>query len=146
MLQLPGIIDFFDTRNHNIRGLQATIMSHLQAPEAFQPYNDLLNNLAAIRVEHEEVHPSAIASLETRINRQFITCCQQSIIGREVALLFDTFERVQHQHVGQWLLRKFLPKMRNLIVVIAGRPAPATDRGLQELRADRSSLIGVLRD
>jgi len=63
--------------------------------------------------------------LESRANGLFIECCQQAIIGREVILLFDTFERVQQRHVGEWLLREFLPQVRSLIVVVAGRPVPS---------------------
>ncbi|MBC8275818.1 MAG: tetratricopeptide repeat protein [Chloroflexi bacterium] len=125
---VTDIIDFFDTRNHSIRGLQTTIKSRLQAPEAFQSYDEILDRLDAARSKGEAMHPSAIASLESRANRLFIECCQQAIIGREVILLFDTFERVQQRYVGQWLLREFLPQVRSLIVAIAGRPAPTPAR------------------
>jgi tetratricopeptide (TPR) repeat protein len=120
---VTDIIDFFDTKNHSVLGLQFTIKSRLQNPEAFRPYGEVIASLDAMRSKGgEEVHPSAIASLEARVNRLFIECCQRAIIGREVILLFDTFERVQQRHVGQWLLQEFLPQVRSLIVVIAGRP------------------------
>jgi len=118
------IIDFFDTQNHSLRGLQATIRSRLQVPEAFRPYDEAINHLEEARSK-PETHPSAIASLEARADRVFIQCCQDAIVGREVILLFDTFERVQQQYVGQWLLQEFLPQVGDLIVVIAGRPEPA---------------------
>ena len=120
------IIDFFDTQNHSVRGLQATIKSRLQAPEAFRPYDEAIERLDAARAEG--AHPSAIASLQARANRTFIRCCQKAIVGREVILLFDTFERVQQRHVGRWLLEEFLPQVGDLIVAIAGRPEPAPAR------------------
>jgi tetratricopeptide (TPR) repeat protein len=123
-----NIIDFFDTQNHSIRGLQVIIKSRLQAPEAFQPYDEAIERLEDARSKGEAIHPSAIASLESRANRLFIQCCQQAIIGREVILLFDTFERVQQRHVGQWLLQEFLPQVGDLIVVVAGRPEPTPVR------------------
>ena len=120
------IIDFFDTQNHSVRGLQSTIKSRLQAPEAFHPYDEAIERLDAARAEG--AHPSAIASLEARANRTFIQCCQKAIVGREVILLFDTFERAQQRHVGRWLLKEFLPQVGDLIVAIAGRPEPAPAR------------------
>lgn len=118
------IIDFFDTRNHSVRGLQTTIKAHLQNPEAFARYDDTLTDLEQARSK-PGTPPSAIASLEARADWAFIQCCRDAIVGREVILLFDTLERVQHQYVGQWLRREFLPQVGDLIVAIAGRPEPA---------------------
>jgi len=122
------IIDFFDTQNRNIRGLQTTIKSRLQTPEAFRPYDEIIEHLDAARSQGDLIHASAIASLESRANKLFIECCQQAIVGREVILLFDTFERVQQLEVGGWLLKTFLPQVRSLIVAIAGRPVPGPAR------------------
>lgn len=118
------IIDFFDTLNHSVRGLQATIKFHLQNPKAFEPYDKALKRLEEARSK-QGTHPSAIASLEARAERVFIQCCQDAIVGQEVILLFDTFERVQQRYVGHWLRQEFLPQVGDLIVVIAGRPEPA---------------------
>jgi tetratricopeptide (TPR) repeat protein len=118
------IIDFFDTQNHSVRGLQATIKSRLQSPKAFEPYDEALKRLEGARSK-PRTHPSAIASLEARADRVFIQCCQDAIVGREVILLFDTFERVQQRYVGQWLRQEFLTQVGDLTVVIAGRPEPA---------------------
>jgi tetratricopeptide (TPR) repeat protein len=118
------IIDFFDTRNHSVHGLQATCKSRLQNPQAFEPYDEALNRLEEAKSK-PETHPSAIASLEARADKAFIECCQEAIVGREVILLFDTFECVQQQYVGRWLRQEFLPQVGDLIVAIAGRPEPA---------------------
>jgi tetratricopeptide (TPR) repeat protein len=118
------IIDFFDTQNHSVRGLQATIKSRLQILETFRPYDEVIKRLAEARSE-PETHPSTIASLEARADKAFIECCQEAIVGREVVLLFDTFERVQQRYVGRWLRQEFLPRVGDLIVAIAGRPEPA---------------------
>jgi len=118
------IIDFFDTRNHSVRGLQATIRSHLQNPEAFRLYDEALERLEEARAQ-PKTHPSTIATLGARADRAFIECCQEAIVGQEVILLFDTFERVQQRYVGRWLLQEFLPQVGDLIVVIAGRPEPS---------------------
>lgn len=121
---VTGIIDFFNTKNHSVRGLQATIKSSLPNPEAFKPYNEALRRLDEARSE-PGTHPSTIATLEVRVDKAFIECCQEAIVGREVILLFDTFERVQQRYVGRWLCEEFLPNVGDLIVVIAGRPEPA---------------------
>jgi tetratricopeptide (TPR) repeat protein len=121
---VTDIVDFFDTQNHNIRGLQATIKLRLQNAEAFDPYDQALLRLMAARSRGEVMHSSAIANLEARVDSLFIECCKEAIISREVVMLFDTFERVQQQYVGRWLLREFFPRVRSLIVVVAGRPIP----------------------
>lgn len=118
------IIDFFDTQNHSVRGLQSTIMSRLQNQQAFKSYSEALERLEKARLE-PETHPSTIAGLEARTDKTFIECCQEAIVGKEVILLFDTFERVQQRHVGRWLCKEFLSNVGDLIVAIAGRPEPA---------------------
>jgi tetratricopeptide (TPR) repeat protein len=120
---VTSIIDFFDTQNHSVRGLQATIKSRLQNPKVFEPYDEALKRLEGARSE-PGTHPSTIASLEARADKVFIECCQEAIVGREVILLFDTFERVQQRYVGRWLRQEFLPQVGDLIVAIAGRPDP----------------------
>jgi hypothetical protein len=117
------IIDFFDTKNHNVRGLQATIKSRLPNPGVFQPYSEVIEDLEVARSKNK--HPGAITNLETRADKIFVECCRQAVIGQEVILLFDTFERVQQRRVGQWLLHEFLPNVRGLVVAIVGRPTPA---------------------
>lgn len=121
---VPPIIDCFGTQNHSIRGLQATIRDRLDVADAFQAYDEALSRLDAARSRDDETSPSAIAGLQAWANRCFIDCCQQAVQGREVVLLFDTFERVQEQDAGRWLLRQFLPNVRDVIFAIAGRPDP----------------------
>lgn len=120
---ITPIVDFFDTQNHSVRGLQTSIRSRLQNPKAFEPYDESLDHLNKAR-SNFETSLSTIASLEARADRVFIHCCEDAIVGREVILLFDTFERVQHQYVGRWLCQEFLPRVGDLIVAIAGRPEP----------------------
>lgn len=121
---VTDIVDFLDTQNHTILGLQATIESRLQAPQAFKPYDEIIEHLKTAQQQGEATDASVVASLEARANQSFIECCQQAIIGREVVLLFDTFECVQQREAGKWMLRFFLPQVLGLIVVIAGRPVP----------------------
>ena len=117
------IIDFSDTQNHNVRGLQFTIKGRLNSPEDFRTFDEVVEHLNAVR-QKEDVHPSMVASLETRANRVFIRCCQEAVKGKEIILFFDTFEKVQDLFVGKWFVEMFLPEVRDPIVVIAGRPEP----------------------
>lgn len=132
--KVTEIIDFFETQNHSIRGLQATIKARLQIPnaEAFQPYDEILKQLETLHLEQTSAYPGAVASLEVRANKQFLECCQQAILGQEVVLLFDTFERIQRQEAGKWLLEEFLPNVRGAIVVIAGRPGADADQKIPD--------------
>ena len=119
---IPSIIDFFDTRNHSIRGLQASIKERLQTPAVFEPYDELIRVLDDMQGQAGTTHASVVASLDACANRQFIQCCQEAIRGREVVLLFDTFERVHQRYVGQWLMKAFMPEVKDAVVVVAGRP------------------------
>jgi tetratricopeptide (TPR) repeat protein len=123
------IIDFSDTQNHSVRGLQSTIKSRLQNPAAFKPYDKTLERLDEAK-KKTKTQSSVIASLESRANEIFIRCCQEAIHGKEVILLFDTFERVQQRYVGQWLRQDFVHRLEvgDLIVAIAGRPEPILAR------------------
>lgn len=123
------IIDFFDTRNQSIRGLQASIQERLlvpNLPEVFVPYTTIIAQLEAARSNQQAQQGGQLASLESRANKVFIECCQEAVRDRKVILLLDTFERVQQRDVGQWLLKEFLTQVTGLIVAMAGRPAPPT--------------------
>lgn len=122
------IIDFFDTSNRTIRGLQDSIRARMQTPEAFELYDRARGHLSEAYDKVLEVYPSEIARLNSRANELFIECCQKAASGREVILLFDTFEQVQNLYVGQWLFLEFFPQVRNLLIVVAGRPRPAPAR------------------
>lgn len=124
---VTDIIDFFNTSNQSIRGLQATIRSRLEWPgdaEAFKPFDTVIARCEGVQASDQGKLAGLLASLENKANRVFIECCQKVILGREVILLFDTFERAQQRYVGQWLLKEFLPQVRSLIVAIVGRPGP----------------------
>jgi tetratricopeptide (TPR) repeat protein len=122
---VPEIIDFFDTANHSIRGLQTTLRQRLNPTlRDFEPYDEALAQLSTLSRSAVTPYPSAIASMEARVNRRFIECCQRCIAGREVILLFDTFERVQQRFVGRWLIREFFPQVHDIMVAVAGRPVP----------------------
>lgn len=124
---VSGIIDFYDTQNQSVEGLQATIRSHLDVPknpEIFAEYDDVLEQLEQVRNDSAAKSIGLLASLENRSNKLFIEACQRAATGREVVMLFDTFERVQERYVGNWFLTEFLPQVRSLTVVFAGRPTP----------------------
>jgi tetratricopeptide (TPR) repeat protein len=124
------IIDFFDTQNQSIRGLQASIRERLEvpgAPEIFAPYATLIAHIEATRENQQAQQRGQLAFLENSANKVFIECCQKAVRDRTVILLFDTLERVQQRDVGQWLLQEFLAQVRDVIVAMAGRPAPAAN-------------------
>jgi len=120
---LKRTIDFSDTRAHNLRGLQHLISEQLNTPDVFTVYWDFLNQLD-LRRQEKNVHPNMLANLEARANRSFIACCQDAVKDQEIVLFFDTFEKVQDLYAGKWFTEKFLPEVRDAIIVIAGRPEP----------------------
>ena len=123
---VTNVIDFSNTTNHSLHGLQNAIRSRLESselPDAFRQYDDAVHNLEVERKEQSADKAATIASLQERINKAFIKSCQTASAGRDIILLFDTFERVQQRHVGEWLVNVFLPQVKDLIIAIAGRPS-----------------------
>lgn len=119
------IVDFFNTQNQSVFGLQAAIRSRLEPLgelDTFARYDSVLARLDEIHRGDSQNEQELAAGLESRASKVFIECCNNAILGKEVLMLFDTFERVQQLNAGQWLLRQFLPQTRDLIVVICGRP------------------------
>ncbi len=116
-LEVSNIIDFYDTTNNTLHGLQDTIQNRLkvEGKDFFERYRTMVARLRKGRD----------IKLEDKVNYTFIECCQEAVANREVVLLLDTFERVQNRYVGAWLLEKFLPQVRGLIIVLAGRPEKA---------------------
>ena len=122
--EVTPIIDFFDTQNHSKRGLQASIERRFDRLVEFSAYHQVLDRLDREAVR-KEADPSLLSSLEKRADRVFVECCQKAGAGRDLILLFDTFERVQNLEAGRWFLAEFIPNVRAPVMAIAGRPAPA---------------------
>ena len=116
------IIDFFDTRNHSKRGLQFSLKERLGRPEIFAEYDQLVARLDEAIDQKDKLHSSVVISLEKRADQVFIECCQKAVLGRGLVMLFDTFERVQFQEAGKWMIEDFLPNVKMPVIAIAGRP------------------------
>ena len=61
---VPAIIDLFDTCNHSIRGLQATIRDRLNCSEVFRPYDEFIARIEQARASSTSTQLGAIASLD----------------------------------------------------------------------------------
>jgi hypothetical protein len=132
-IRVTGIIDFFNTHNQNILGLRKAIKETLVklGYNVFKPYDEALALLEDARSRQIQAVGGGelnvrnfpiLANLEGRANKIFFQCIQHVPAEDRVVLLFDTFERVQHRHVGQWVVNDLLSKAKNLFVAIAGRP------------------------
>ena len=119
------IIDFANTKNQSLHGLQRSIEERLDRPELFSVYDRLTDEAEMLRALGDQANPGALTNLAMRANRAFIRACKRAAAGREVVLLFDTFERVQQRDVGRWLVADCLPQVTELIVAVAGRPVSA---------------------
>lgn len=122
---VPKPIDFFETDNQGIHGLQFSIRERLSASAEFRDYDAALAELEQMRADPQTEQTGALASQERRTNRLFVEACRRAAQGKDQVLLFDTFERVQGRDVGRWFLNDFVQEVRNIIIVIAGRPEPA---------------------
>lgn len=121
------IIDFYNIQNQHIHGLQSSIRTRIAPfckPDAFDTYDKLIQQIETNVQSNNPSQLSIPGHLENRANKLFIDCCRRAILNRDMVLIFDTLERVQTRDVGHWFLQEFLPAVRGIIMVIAGRPEP----------------------
>ena len=117
--RLVEIIDFRETEHQSIRGVCNTIVSLLGARYFKNFLDEQARTLKSMRGSRTT---STRASKKNWIESQFYADLNKACLGREVVLLFDSFDVVQNSEVGTWFISEFLENTNNLIVIFAGRP------------------------
>lgn len=123
-VRIPAIIDFYDTQNNHLHGLQDSIKQRFNDPEAFRKFDADRKRMRDEQQRGEKANDSVVGYLDRLAYKEFIRACNAAAQKQKVLLLFDTFERAQNRYAGSWLLKTFLNEVRGVMVVIAGRPAP----------------------
>jgi len=118
-LRRTGIVDFYDTANRRRSGLMRRIVAQLGADEDFKQFLEILEWDTARPVLPESAEARQ-AALETK--NKFVEEYNQLAEQAPIVLFFDTFEEVQEQEMGHWLLNDLLPRLRgHTVAVISGR-------------------------
>jgi tetratricopeptide (TPR) repeat protein len=112
-------IDFYITAYHSRAGVRERLSQQLGA-EYFADYHRAIDDLDRGRQAGQSIE--AITGLEERANSVFVRC-YNTVAERwdKVVLAFDTFEVVQDELTGQWLIRELLPALHRTVVLVSGR-------------------------
>ena len=130
------IIDFHDTSNQLVLGVMDRIDKELSNRAFFPDMKETpFQPFVRFRKLYDQVKKTGELSPDPEKSRydkqktedQFIADYNQmtdwfAINGKRPVLFFDTFEVVQDfGDVNRWFLRRFIPAVRNTIIVFAGR-------------------------
>jgi len=129
LLMASELIDLYSTRYHRISGVREAIIEFL-GEEHFAHYRQEQRKFLDEREkpEEERLAESALRGLRERADEQFLKDCQNAYPDRIVVLLFDTFEQVEKDDVGYYILHDLPQALPNFILVIASRhPCPLSD-------------------
>ncbi len=124
-LLLPeSIMDMYSTAHHSVEGVQEHIVDLLQ--KAYESRGTCFVNFDNIKREidigrRENFETETITDMEKRAGRAFIEDCKSLSETTTPILFIDTFERVQRDEVGRWILFKLVPELPGFRFVIAGR-------------------------
>jgi tetratricopeptide (TPR) repeat protein len=120
-------IDFYITTYHSREGVRERLVQQL-GPDYFADYQRAMDDLE--RGRQAGLSAETIAGLEDKVQSAFVDCYNTLAERRDKVLLaFDTFEVVQDELVGQWLISEVLPAMRRTVVLLSGRKNEDIDFG-----------------
>jgi tetratricopeptide (TPR) repeat protein len=138
------LIDLYHTRNRSIGGLAESIL------EVIKPVREYMHSRpqgvavdkkleALARAEQEGLSTAELVSRQEELTDPLLAVINQFTQTRRLVLALDTAERLfvardvaqeklgltdQRPIVLDWLLNKFLAKIQNAVILIAGRPEP----------------------
>lgn len=142
-LKATEIIDFFDTQNHSVHGLQNSIKERLEdligSNKAFEEYDKRIEDFNALRQgkskwykkptenDIEDAFFKALSKVVTEYRNKLKGSIEKE--KAEIVLLFDTFDDfIRTQPVGEWFVKHFIKefqkirRMAGINIVVAGRP------------------------
>lgn len=137
-------IDFYITAYRSGEGVRESLVQQLGS-EYFADYQRAMDDLARGRQAGQSAE--TIAGLEDKVQSAFIDC-YNTLAERwdKVLLAFDTFEVVQYELVGRWLIDKLLPALRRTIVLLSGRNNQGIDWGRLRDTVDAVTLSEIASD
>jgi tetratricopeptide (TPR) repeat protein len=121
LLVPADLIDMYSTTNHRMDGVQdqvITLLNEVIGPECFAQFRETRHDLEVSRqqgLSHDTLH-----RMQEWLDNAFVQGCER-ILGARPVLFLDTFERVQDDIVGDWVMQKLVPNLPNFVFVIASR-------------------------
>lgn len=144
LLVASELIDLYHTRNRSVGGLIESMLHVLEPIEKYiqsQSKENLVDEKleALARAEQEGLSTAELVSRRQELTTSLLEIFNKFTATRRLVLALDTAERlfvardVAQQRLGlseqrpavlEWLLRDFLPKIQNAVILLAGRPQP----------------------
>ena len=124
LLPPDNIIDTYSTANHSIDGVQEQIVALLKKTfkgECFTNYKKFKHEIDVAR--REGFDEETRSDFEKKARKAFIDDCKTLSESITPIIFLDTFERVQREEVGRWILFDMIPELPRYKFVITGREA-----------------------
>ena len=144
-------VDLYHTDTHSIEGLMRALQTALQDGSAcFETYNERAKRFESLKYDLS----SAVKALEqerSALSQTFLEDLDELCGHKRIILALDTAEKLiyENEHVQKilgsdekgagvrnWLINALLPRLKNAVVLIAGRPRPP------QLREDLRRALG----
>jgi tetratricopeptide (TPR) repeat protein len=124
LLVFNELIDMYSTANHTVDGVRERLfllLGNTLGREAFDGFRRSQHELeTGIRDHFRE---ETLNSMRQNLQKAFFEDCRELSKNKKVVIFFDTFERVQRDQVGNWVLVELLRNLPNFLFVIASREA-----------------------
>jgi len=116
------LIDMYSTSNHSVEGVQEhlqALLENVSGHQAFTKFRQSQHEL--VTAKRENFQDEILIPIRKVAGQNFIDDCRRLSIDRKVVLFLDTFERVQSDPVGGWILKELARDLPNFRFVIASR-------------------------
>lgn len=163
VLSATGLVDLYHTYTHSDEGLVDDIAKVLDAQNGARFESYITQRAELDRVKHDLSQIlRTVTQQRTKMMNAFIEDFNNiSNQYEKVVLAFDTVENLTYEPdrvqvalglaeepigVAGWLIKGFLPKIRNAVVLIAGRPeTPQLEAELEKLNRDKTIILDHIR-
>lgn len=141
-LFISPVFDFDDPSFQILRNFRTILADHLQTDD-LHPYLKALGDLR--KMELASISPERLVSEIETIDRIFVSCFNSRIAPKQrTILLMDTIEAIQGEYIWENYLLKQLSKLKNTVVIFAGRQLDKAQDDLQtHVEAEALHLISL---
>ncbi len=144
-------VDLYHTDTHSVEGLMRALQAALQDGTAcFETYNERAERFEGLKYDLSSAF-KALEQERSALSQTFLEDLDELCGHKRVVLALDTAEKLIYENervqeilglaeegvgVRNWLIHALLPRLKNAVVLIAGRPRPP------QLRADLRRVLG----
>jgi tetratricopeptide (TPR) repeat protein len=124
LLVVDNLIDMYSTANHTVEGVREQLILLLEEAlgrPAFENFRQSQRELeTGIQKGFRE---ETLNSMRQSLQKDFLEGCR--ILSKDIKpmLFFDTFERVQRDRVGKWVMIELARNLPDFLFVVASREA-----------------------